>query len=220
MVKGFVERASQAMGIRPSAARLADQIETLRGQVATLAGEHEQAEAEAVALAADEERYADAATLAGRLRGDLAEQRARLDRLEKAHADAVTRERDEEIARAEALRSELRKRRSQVYAATKEGEETEQKRFGVAMEAFRRQRHEADHGVTYAERMIEALNNERRIEANKRALLKRATEMQPGTYRPEELVEVQARLTQCDEALSELAERIPNLRDKLPRLPA
>lgn len=206
---------------KPRAADLAEQIAALRPEVAALAERYEQAEAAAVERAADDTAYRDAADEADRLRVELADKRARLERLEKAHADGLTRERDEEIARVEGLLKGLHEERRRTYSETADAEKEELRRHEEAIEALKLRRDQADRSIRLADSLLGDLRDEKRHESMRRDTLKQLAEaMKPNAFQPEKAVQLREQLAVLDGRMAALSEKLPERRERVAALSA
>lgn len=118
---------------KPSAAKLAEHVADLEGEITRLTAAHDQAEAVAVAASADPVAYAKAAEAADRIKGEITTQTARLDRLKRARSEAAEREQQDYVQRLTASLTDARSNLQSVVCEVAEAERREAERHVKAL---------------------------------------------------------------------------------------
>lgn len=132
---------------RPSAAKLAEHIAEQEGELARLLASQDQVEAEAVAASADPVAYTKAAEAADKIKGEVATQTARLERLKRAHAETAACEQEAYIQRlAEAL-TDARSALQSVVCEVAQAERDEEARHTKALTEIAARKAAAENAV-------------------------------------------------------------------------
>jgi len=118
---------------KPTAAKLAEHVAELEGELARLAAAQDQAEAAAVTASADPVAYAKAAEAADRIKGEIATQTARLQRLQRAYAETAEKEQTAYIERLGVARDEARAALQVAVTEAADARRQEEARHAKAM---------------------------------------------------------------------------------------
>lgn len=135
---------------RPSAAKLAEHVAELEAEIARLTASHDQAESAAVAASADPVAYAKAAAEADKIKGEIATQTARLDRLRRARAEAAEREQQDYIQRLTEALTEARSNLQSVVCEVAAAECAEEARHLKALAEIAARKAAAENSVNRA----------------------------------------------------------------------
>ncbi len=152
---GLLNRTQPA---RP-AAKLMEQASALQVEVRQAEEDALQAEAAAVAAAADPDAYQGAAVLASRTQAALAELRARLKRLEQAAAAAAGVEQEAYVARLREHLETVKTTRGQVVTQAAADRTAEEQRHSAALADIERRELQARAAVASAETSLRKAEN-------------------------------------------------------------